>query len=283
MLVEMQTSATPVTRACEIIAADAAAKYGASVGSLKGSKDILQCPQVKRVKRVVSDFRSLYYKLTLPWGRDGERILPTRLFLQFTDAYVKAQIVFKDSLDDLVSDLPSIIATKRTELGQLFDAGDYPSVNQLRRSFVFKVPDPVPIPNAGDWRLDLSQTKVDELKLAYERRLGETLKNASAEAYARLIDVCDKAGERLSDDRNIFRDSLIENIRDLVNVIDSLNLADDPDLTAQAAKIRQSIATMSPQTLRESKVERAAAAAVAKDAASELRSSLAGLMKKDDS
>ena len=65
-----------------------------------------------------------------------------------------------------------------------------------------------------------------------------------------------KTHERLSDPKNVFRNSLIDNARDLCSVLPSLNISDDANLEALRRDLEQSLCKYQPDHLRDDEVLR---------------------------
>ncbi len=62
--------------------------------------------------------------------------------------------------------------------------------------------------------------------------------------------------ERLSDPDNKFKNSLVENIKDLCELLPKLNITHDPELDAVVNEIQSKLTMNYPQTLRDNDVIR---------------------------
>ena len=71
-----------------------------------------------------------------------------------------------------------------------------------------------------------------------------------------LTEAVERVGERLREDENgkplVFRDSLIENIRELVDVVPRLNIFADDDLAMLCREVKDKFAGIEPDALRPS-------------------------------
>ena len=85
--------------------------------------------------------------------------------------------------------------------------------------------------------------------------LAESLKSdfqeLMREPFKRLHEVIQKVHAKLSDSDAIFRDSLIDNVKDLIEVLPDLNITDDPELAKLIAAARKNICTSDVQALRD--------------------------------
>ena len=77
-----------------------------------------------------------------------------------------------------------------------------------------------------------------------------------SQAFNRLLEPIAKMAERLSGGENVFRDSLVENIRDMLDLIPALNVTGDPSITRLAQQIETNFGKLNAETLRTNKVVR---------------------------
>jgi hypothetical protein len=96
----------------------------------------------------------------------------------------------------------------------------------------------------------LSQEEIAVIAGRTEERVAQAFKDAQADAVKRLYDAVARIRERLASPDAIFRDSLIENARELCGVLSRLNLADDAKLE-ELRRETELLAVTNPQTLRD--------------------------------
>ena len=98
--------------------------------------------------------------------------------------------------------------------------------------------------------------------------------------YRRLGEAVERVSDRLQEDGNgkplVFRNSMIENIRDLVDVVPRLNIFGDDALARLREQVKDRIASVEPDALRPSKTFDPAARARVKRDADELAEKFAG-------
>jgi hypothetical protein len=144
-------------------------------------------------------------------------------------------------------------------LGDLYQPSDYPGVAEIESKFSF---DNVflPFPDEKDFRIDISEDEVKEIKRTLKQKSGEAVADAMRDCWGRLYEAVNNAVERLSDPDAIFRDSLIGNLGDLCDVLPRLNIQEDKYLDQMCGEIKAKLACQSPKTLRENKDTRKAVA-----------------------
>ncbi|PTT39221.1 hypothetical protein DBR23_11750, partial [Acidovorax sp. HMWF018] len=85
-----------------------------------------------------------------------------------------------------------------------------------------------------------------------------------SDCWTRMREVVGRIADQCSKEKPIIRDSLIDNARDLVNVLGGLNITDDPDINAVRADIENRLLVPVTQ-LRSSPVTQARVAISAKE------------------
>ena len=87
----------------------------------------------------------------------------------------------------------------------------------------------------------LASDDTDRVKRDIEHQIEERLHDAVSDLYRRLGEAVERVGERLCEDDEgkllVFRDSMIENIRGLVDVVPRLNIFGDDTLGGLVATL----------------------------------------------
>lgn len=226
------------------------ARAGAVEKAARVNKNLLPAAvSLERVHKATNDIRGEYYKRTLPW-RDGAQIIPTSAYVEFTQWVNAARARWEGEVDEFVRDYPDLKRDAEIQLNGLFNEADYPPADQIASRFRFNVTFE-PVPDAKDWRVDVGDEHLARIKADLERSIGERLGQAMQDAWRRVYEVVERAHERLSDPKAIFRNSLVENAVELCSLLPQLNVVGDPDLEAMRQRLERSLAACDPQSLRE--------------------------------
>jgi hypothetical protein len=202
------------------------------------------------VHKLTGAIRTEYYKLTLPW-MEGLGIIKADAYLAFTARFGDLKTEWDNAVSKFIECYEESIEDARYQLNGLFSEADYPSVDEMRRKFRLEVAFyPVPSPE------DCQRTAlVGELAEGWARdlaaQLAEKERDSMSKAWQRVYDVVARAHERLSKPDNIFRDTLVENARELCALLPSLNITDDPELERMRQKLEGSLCAHEPDELRE--------------------------------
>ena len=141
-------------------------------------------------------------------------------------------------------------------LGQALRIEDYPAKEDLRDKFSisYRI---TPVPDADHFIAKLASDDTDRVKRNIERHIEEQLHDAVGDLYRRLAEAVERVSERLEEDDNgkplVFRDTMISNIRDLVDVVPRLNIFGDDRLARLCEQVKDRIAGVEPDSLRPSK------------------------------
>lgn len=229
------------------------------------------------VRQLIRNYDAIYQehtRRTAPWIDRGPRILPA---VQF-EAYMQAMREVVNAVDRA---LPGIVATwDRQVRDDMLHRGarakyeDYPLASEV--SGLFSVDYTVmPLPDVRDFRVDVS----DDMK----ERLEQAVKDAEAgmrrEAVERMLEPIRAAVKKLrtpiGEEGSIFRNSLVENLRDGIEQARGL-VIDDEELLAHIEQVAATIEgkDMSPDVLRTNTTARSEAA----EKLAGLMANLGGLM-----
>lgn len=210
------------------------------------------------MERIANAARAYLYKMTHAWGDNGERILPSALFLEFSQTMSQFRTEFEARVSDFVRQYPTLVQNARVTLGSLYDPKDYPS--DVRSRFSFPPPAITPIPSAADFRVDLNEEYVDSIKSEITQRMEERANDALKQCWARVRKVVTKITELADEDTRVY-DSVMTNASELVAILPALNLTNDPEIEQIAYELKKIL--VPPDRLRQDKVLKSSVAAQA--------------------
>ena len=214
------------------------------------------------LQKLVSTIRLWHYQQTLPWSDSGARLLPMKNFFDYKAALGNFERQFDEAVQEFLTEYPTLVSAAAFQLGDLFDVGEYPDVDALTSKFKFKYVF-VPVPDAGDFRIDVNEEGKKELQQQYEKFYGEKLSSAVQDAWDRLHECVKHMSEKLADaptprqtkeglnHTQIFRDSLIENANELCGLLTKLNVTNDPKLEQARQELEAAINGKDAKLLRD--------------------------------
>ena len=212
--------------------------------------------ELEVIQQAVGRARQYVYDNTSPWSDSGLRLLPNTRFIKFAErmnefdeeiaALVKAFIVI----------YPSLITAQAMALGDMFRRDDFPTPNDLVTKFSFRV-NYMPVPTAGDFRVDVGNKAQEELKAKLESLTQERIDHAMADVRARLGERLKRISDRLTTDyvqgeakTRRFHDTLVDGALEMCDLAKSLNIINDPALETARRELEQLLIGVTPSELR---------------------------------
>lgn len=220
------------------------------------TKKVINKDGMKMITDVISRARSYHNTVTLPWGQDGVRILPAKLAQDYFKKMREFKAEFERAVSEFEGTYNDLKDRAREELGTLYDENNYPAINELRDKFAFET-SVSPIPNASDFRVELSAEAVDEIKKEIEDRNKNILQNAIRHVWKELANIITHMHDRLTgtdpknpDKKMVIHNSVVENLKEMIEAIPKLNITNDPELEKMADEIKDKLCAYTPVELR---------------------------------
>lgn len=232
------------------ISGEVDAQHGAKDAG-KYTKWIVDKVELKPLSAHTGKVRDTHYNMTLPWGDNGDRLLPSRMFMKYSTAMRELKAERETLAKEFADRYPSMVAAGAKRLGSMYDPNDYPRIKEIEGRFDIELSFS-PVPDAKDFRVDIGDEAVEEIKKNITQSVNSRQIEALKDCWARIEDVTDKIVQRLGDPEAIFRDTLIENARFVAEVIPDLNITDDLKLD-QACKDLAKLSSVHPDSIRRSK------------------------------
>lgn len=209
-------------------------------------KLIPESEALREIQRLSQAIRVFFYQQTLPWCSDGSRIISSKNYMYFTSKFRSLKQDFEQAVKEFLWQYPKLKEQARMQLGNLFQEFEYPSIEALELAFSCEITF-LPVPDVTDFRVELTEQE----KNAFLESMRTVEKQAIEECWSRLKSTVSKAADRLADPKAVFRDSLIENIQDICQLMPKLNVTEDPDLEAMRIDVERLVSTISASSCRE--------------------------------
>jgi hypothetical protein len=156
------------------------------------------------------------------------------MFFDYKKEVDARKAYFDTQVDKFLQQYPTIVETTNNTLGDLYDPADYTSVEELRSKIAFRMVFS-PVPEGGDFRVDLPAQDIQEMRAQYDAAFNDRLAEAMREPWDRLHKMLAAMTEKLNqpDDPDTTRrwhDTFITNARDMTEMLRHLNVTKDPEL-----------------------------------------------------
>ena len=154
--------------------------------------------KLAEIGKIASAVRNWSYTQTSPWSDAGTRLLPATLFMDYKLKLTEYEKMFTDAVEKFLAEYDQLVNQSAFTLGALFNRDDYPSVDNIRRKFAFTYTFS-PVPESGDFRVDVGNQGMAELRTNFENAINTRVKGAIEDMRTQLIDQLSHMSEKLSD------------------------------------------------------------------------------------
>lgn len=226
------------------------------------------------VQQIVSAARVHLYTNTLPWKDQGDRLLTRKAFPKFIQEHSEFVEKFEAAVSKFISDYPSAKEAASFRMGTLFNADDYPRVNDLKYRFSLKL-DIDAVTEAADFRVKLDKDTLEDIRADINDSFNERIRGAAMDIWNRLSETLGHFHERMAEKEPKFRIQTVENLAEMVDVLPLLNFNNDPKLDEIIHDIKQSLLGHTAKELRENDKLRKGIASEA----DRIMEDMAGIMK----
>ena len=213
--------------------------------------------QIKDITSLASEIRNWNAKQTLPWSDSGTRLLPMRNFFDYKTQLSEYECKFEEMVDEFIKDYPRLVSLMAFSLGDLFKRDDYPPVWAVKEKISISHTI-IPVPEAGDFRVDTELAVREELESQYEEAYKNKVESAVGHCWSKLHTTVEEMVSKLSDPRweeeeaknpQVY-DSFLGNPLELTGLLSSLNITNDPDLEQARVKLEQALCGLTPNMVR---------------------------------
>lgn len=195
--------------------------------------------------RKVTDY---HFRRTLPWFDDGTRVLPAKMFLDYSEEMRKNIAKFERLRDRFVEEYQNDVERAREQLRSAFKDTDYPSPEIVQAKFGMSLRF-FPLPDARDWRVDVGEEYEKQIREGITEQMREVEKQAMEDVWNRVYEMVERLHDRLGNAKHL-RTALFSQAEELVDLLPKLNITDDPELNKMGQDIRLKLLSTNIDTLR---------------------------------
>jgi hypothetical protein len=226
-------------------------------GAARVNKNLLAGrKELEVINKHVGVVRTFVYNNTLPWSDSGIRLLPSIRFMEFNQRMQEFEDEFSKLVADFVDVYPTLITAQAMALGDMFNRDDFPSPSDVAHRFDFRL-NYMPVPTAGDFRIDVGNDAEKELKAKLSKLADERIDHAMRDVKARLKEHLDRMSDRLGSDvvnkeikTRKFHDSLLDTAHELCDLVKALNITNDQDLEGARKALSEALLGVDVKELR---------------------------------
>lgn len=210
------------------------------------------------MRKDIADFaascRLWHNARTLPWADRGPRLLPTSLFMDYKTEANMRRDRFLRMRDNFGAAYPNLVMSAQQHLGDLYDPNDYPDTNEVMSKFDFRLVFS-PVPESGDFRLDIPQQELDAVRREYDNnfttRVEEAMRTPWTRLHEMLSDMSAKLVEADGETKKRWHDTFLTNAQQMCGMLTHLNITQDPKLEEARRKLEEALVGVDMDGLKE--------------------------------
>jgi hypothetical protein len=182
--------------------------------------------------------------------------LPATLFINYKSELGQYEKMFYDAVESFLVEYDDLVTKSAFQLGDLFNREDYPHVDKVRSKFGFNYSFS-PVPESGDFRVDIGEQGMAELRGQYESAFNDRLKDAMREPWEKLhknlVHISEKLTDIEGDDdsKKRYHDTLITNPLELCELLTKLNVTNDPKLEEARRQVELTMLGANIESIKE--------------------------------
>lgn len=252
MLVELNISTWTGRKLDKQVSAEIDAQKQTTTRIVNANKKLFADePTFDAISKFAGNARTYHYHATMPWSDSGLRLLTTAMYFDYQKMISQMEMDFASLVTDFLNDYPNMILRAQHRMGAMFNVHDYPDPDSLQDKFRFSVKFS-PVPDVGDWRVDIGNDAQQVLKESYASAYTANLESAYQDVWTRTHEALVNMSNKLSgNQKQIFRDTLVTNVKEMIDLLDKFNITGDTNMKQAKVKIENALLGVTPDALRE--------------------------------
>jgi len=217
--------------------------HQAEKGVASVSKNLLgDCEELKAVQKFAANTRNVHYSMTMPWSDNGARLLTTQQYFKYHEVMTDLQNEFGRLVDVFLDVYEGKITDAQTALGAMWNGDEYPTRAALEDKFGFRI-SYVPLPDSGDFRLDIGNEAMAQIKTQYEEHFTSSINAAMKDIWQKLHDnlttLARQLGVNDEGKDNKLYDTVFDRALELTDMLGTCNVTGDNQMEAMRQRLEQ--------------------------------------------
>lgn len=256
MLVELTISCWTGVKKDKGASEEVVANKHATRGVASVNKKLLgDCAELDTIQKFAANVRNMHYNATLPWSDMGPRLLTTSKYFKYNADFSALQGEFDRLVDRFLQAYAWEITQAQVKLGDLFNASEYPDTETLRGKFKFRL-NYLPLPDAGDWRVDVGNEARSVLREQYEKAYEERLNGAMNDIWTRLHGTLTTLSRQLADQTEDGKTpkiyaSVFDRMLEIIDLMETCNVTGDATMQLMQRRLSMAFRGITVEAVKE--------------------------------
>jgi len=217
----------------------------ADKGVANVTKNLLgECDELRAIQKFAANVRNIHYSMTMPWSDNGSRLLTTQQYFKYNEVMTDLQQEFYRLVGELLDVYEWRVIKAQDKLGTMFNRDEYPTRDSLQDKFGFRV-SYVPLPDAGDFRIDIGNEAMTQIKSQYESHYTQAIQTAMNDIWHKLHDNLTTLVRQLDVNEegkgNRLYDSVFDRAIELTEMLGTCNVTGDSQMEAMRRQLEQAL------------------------------------------
>ena len=217
----------------------------ADKGVANVTKNLLgECDELRAIQKFAANVRNIHYSMTMPWSDNGSRLLTTQQYFKYNEVMTDLQQEFYRLVGELLDVYEWRVIKAQDKLGTMFNRDEYPTRDSLQDKFGFRI-SYVPLPDAGDFRIDIGNEAMTQIKSQYESHYTQAIQTAMNDLWHKLHDNLTTLVRQLDVNEegkgNRLYDSVFDRAIELTEMLGTCNVTGDSQMEAMRRQMEQAL------------------------------------------
>ena len=217
----------------------------ADKGVANVTKNLLgECDELRAVQKFAANVRNIHYSMTMPWSDNGSRLLTTQQYFKYNEVMTDLQQEFYRLVGELLDVYEWRVIKAQDKLGTMFNRDEYPTRDSLHDKFGFRM-SYVPLPDSGDFRIDIGNEAMTQIKSQYESHYTQAIQTAMNDLWHKLHDNLTTLVRQLDVNEegkgNRLYDSVFDRAIELTEMLGTCNVTGDSQMEAMRRQLEQAL------------------------------------------
>ena len=204
------------------------------------TKKLIDCEELSAVVKFGANARNIHYSMTMPWSDMGQRIVTTQQYFKYHEVMTELQQEFDRLTQAFLEVYDYEVTEMQLKLGDMWNRDEYPTADAIRDRFRMRI-SYMPLPDAGDWRIDIQNEAQQQLTQQYEQYYNNQIKSAMNDLWHKLHDNLTTLVRQLDYDadgkRNRVYDTVFDRAHELVEMLGTCNVTGDSQMEAMRQRL----------------------------------------------
>ena len=274
MLVAIHVSLWGARKFDRQVSDEVAQSHEASSKAGRYNKHLLaEAEKLEELRTLAGQVRLWFYKITLPWSDDGNRLLPSASYFEFTKQFSEFKVAFEQLVREFIDAYPGYRENARPILGGLHRDSDYPEIEELLAKFDLRM-EILPVPCGEDFRVSLGQEEKARVARDIDQQAKQSLSRGMGELWSRLKESVVRLAAQLERPKARLHSATLRHMLEVAELVPRLNVVKDEELTTLANETLARLGCFSRQDLAQAGAMRTRAASIANEMAARIKSAM---------